>query len=143
MSDLKKKWIESTMMAPQFSCGRLDMQSWDASDGVQEKYVYVEGEDERYQIKGRYCDEIAFAAAHYQEAMIKIKRLDEEFTDIVEALGMLSDQPTHAEVLSAIKQLRSDLDKAFWVLPSREGTNVPPSLWAEAFPSIEGIKADE
>lgn len=71
------KWQKAVMEAPQFACGRLDMSSY-TPDGEPCRFVYVgdDLEEPRYQITGRWCDEISFAAAHYQEAIAQITELE-------------------------------------------------------------------
>jgi hypothetical protein len=55
-----------------------------------------------------------------------LKSIEEEYVDVVEALGMLSDQPTHAEVLTAIKKLQTEkIDEAYHTKDQLEsGTKV-------------------
>lgn len=63
------EWIDAVRNAPKFSCGRLDMSSYDAETGEMERFVYVEGVEEGKQILGSFCDEIAFAASDYKRLL--------------------------------------------------------------------------
>ena len=64
----EQQWIEAVCQAPEFRCGRLDMASY-TGDGEMFRNVYVgddlEDDSMVKQIRGPFCDEVAFAASDY------------------------------------------------------------------------------
>jgi len=75
------KWDAAVASMPAMHCGRLDMNTYSAT-GKQQRFVYVEGVEERTLVQGPYCDEIAYAAQSYARLLAEVARLREALTTI-------------------------------------------------------------
>lgn len=59
-------WDKALDKLPSMICGRLDLASYDGETGEAERFVYVEGTEERTRVAGPHCDHVAYAANRYQ-----------------------------------------------------------------------------
>lgn len=97
------KWDAAVASMPAMHCGRLDMNTYDAATGEPQRFVYVEGVEDRTLVQGPYCDEIAYAAQSYARLLAEVARLREA----LEQIATCVTSPAHRDYLSpdAAKEL--------------------------------------
>lgn len=91
-------WDACMKKCPPMFCGRLDMATWNAETGEQQKMVYFGGEDGRVICEGRRADFVAYAANRYQPMQDEIEQLRCQLANMLADAAVYNLHPERCDV---------------------------------------------
>ncbi|MEM9414962.1 MAG: hypothetical protein AAGA29_05720 [Planctomycetota bacterium] len=83
-------WDLEMLDLPRMKCGRLDMATYDGETGEPQRFVYFEDDSPRVEVKGEYCDQVAYAANRYQPLITELAAKEEEIERLKERIAQLT-----------------------------------------------------